>query len=69
MAYILGCFGLVLFLLSTPDMWFADPIKFLNVKESDIDDDDVEKSSRVEEESKPAERIVDTGATKARGRR
>ena len=68
-AYILGCFGLVLFLLSTPDMWFADPIKFLNVKKSDIDDDDVEKSSRVEEESKPAERIVDTGATKARGRR
>ena len=68
-AYILGCFGLVLFLLSTPDMWFADPIKFLNEKKSDIDDDDVEKSSRVEEESKPAERIVDTGATKARGRR
>ena len=68
-AYVLGCFGLVLFLLSTPDMWFADPIKFLNEKKSDIDDDDVEKSSRVEEESKPAERFVDTGATKARGRR
>lgn len=68
-AYVLGCFGLVLFLLSTPDMWFADPIKFLNEKKSDIDDDDVEKSSRVEEESKPAERFVDTGATTARGRR
>ena len=74
-AYVLGCFGLVLFLLSTPDMWFADPIKFLNEKKSDIDikflnekksdidDDDVEKSSRVEEESKPAEQFVDTGAT------
>ena len=51
-------------------MWFADPIKFLNEKKSDIDikflnekksdidDDDVEKSSRVEEESKERTMIL-----------
>ena len=68
-ACILGFFGLLLFLFSTPDMWFADPINFLNKIQLDNDDDDVEKSSRVDEETKPAEPFVDTGATKAVGPR